>query len=485
MTDLICLNLPYEYPFKINNFSRPSRSPSKTRGGTLYYPVSLSLMTSYAKRFGFSSRIYDCITDDYSVSDVLKIVEKHKPKVVVIDTSTPSFVNDRIISDMIQERNKHTKVVLVGRHVTYAPTESLKSCKKVRVVARHEFYSQVIDLLEGKDLSQVDGISYRDNGNIVHNKDAKFIHPDEMGFISKIYKSQLSIKKYFYASIRNPYIMLLAGAYSCPYNCSFCNEYQKGNYRHRSVDNIIQEIKWIRKNLPYVKEILWDDPTFVVDENFIKELSEAIIKNKIEMRWSCMTRANISYDTLKVMKESGFKTAHIGLESSNQGSLNAINKNMEFDSEVEYLKRCEKLGIYNHGCFIVGLPGDTKESVKATIDKAKSLPALDSVQVFPLIPTPFEDIFNEESKGTIWRYLIDNNYLTTRDYSKWLKPNGLYNVVVNYPHLSSKEIEELVERFYRSFYFRRGYIWYKLKQSLSSYQELKRNVRGFKTMVSK
>jgi radical SAM superfamily enzyme YgiQ (UPF0313 family) len=242
-------------------------------------------------------------------------------------------------------------------------------------------------------------------------------------------------------------------------------------------------MKWIKTNLSNVKEIIWDDPTFVVDESFTRELCNSIIDNKINLNWSTMTRANISLETLKIMKRAGAKTMHIGLESATQESLNFVNKNMVFENEVEYLKNCEKVGILNHACFIIGLPGDTKETIRATIERAKKLPAIDSVQCFPLIPTPFENILGKESEGTVWNYLIKNNYLVTRDYSKWLKPNGSYRAVINYPHLSDKDIECLVETFYKEWYFRPSYIFYKLKQALSNYSELQRNLRGFKTMI--
>ena len=111
------------------------------------------------------------------------------------------------------------------------------------------------------------------------------------------------------------------------------------------------------------------------------------------------------------------------------------------------------------------------------------MPSCDSIQVFPLIPTPFEDIFDKESENTIWKYLVDNNYLITRNYFEWLKPNGLYNCVVSYPHLSNKDIKMLIEKFYREFYFRPSYILYKSKQSLFSLSELQRNVRGFITLL--
>lgn len=478
-TDLVALNAPF-----LPMFSRPSRSPSVTRGGTIYYPIALATAVSYAQNQGYKAVLIDAITNNYTKSQTIELIKNLKPNVVAIDTSTPSIYNDISIADEIQSILPNSNVVLMGRHVTYAPIESLKLCKKVKIIARKEPYSQFIELLEGKTLNKIDGISYKENGKIIHNKDAKLINPEEFGFISQVYKNFLDIKKYFYASCYYPYLHLQAG-WGCKFNCAFCNEVIKSNYRHRSVEHIIEELKYIKKELPEVKEILWDDPTFVVDEEFISQLCNAMLDNKINLPWSCATRANITFETLKIMKKSGARVMHIGLESATQDALNAIHKGMVFEKEVEYLENCKNIGILNHACWIVGLPSDTYESIKKTIEISKTLPSLDTIQVFPLIPTPFEDIFDKESEGTIWKFLVENNYLVTRDYSKWLKPNGLYNCVVSYPWLSNKEIEKLVEEFYRKWYFRFNYFKYKLRQSIFSWQDFQRNLKAFRTMVAK
>jgi anaerobic magnesium-protoporphyrin IX monomethyl ester cyclase len=460
-------------------FSRPSRSPCVTRGGTLYYPMSLLTMTSYAIQNGFDAKIMDLIAD--FKPDWKDNIKEMNPKIIVIDTSTPSIHNDIKVADEIQEMLPDSNVVLVGRHVTYAPSESLKTCKNVKLVARREFYTQITEMLNGKNYKNLDGMSFIENEKVRHNKDAEIIKDvDSFGFLSKVIKDQLNVRNYYYSSVRNPYIMLQS-AWGCPYNCSFCNEIIKTRYRHRSAENVIEEVKWLKENLPEVKEIIWDDPTFVVDEGFTQDICNRMIDQKIKINWSAMTRANIKLDTLRLMKKAGAKTMHIGLESATQDSLNFINKNMVFEDEVEYLKNCEKVGIMNHACFIFGLPNDTKETINKTIEKAKRLPALDSVQCFPLIPTPFEDIVDKESEGTIWEYLVKNNCLVTRDYSKWLKPDGAYNCVVSYPNLSNVEIEQLVEKMYKEFYYRPGFIFHKIAQSIKSFDEMKRNYRSFRT----
>ena len=249
----------------------------------------------------------------------------------------------------------------------------------------------------------------------------------------------------------------------------------KSSYRHRKPEKTIEELKYVEKELPQVKEVLFDDPTFVINEEHTKELCDLMIKEKIKLTWSCNIRANVSLETMKIMRKAGCRLAHIGVESLSQEGKDSIHKGVGVGGEMKFLQDAKKAKILIHGCFIVGLPGDTKEGIQRTIDMAKKLP-MDSVQVFPLIPTP---------NTKTWAWAKENGYLVTDDFSQWLKPDGSYNSVISQPNLSNKDVEEMVEKFYKEWYFRPIFILYKLKQSLRSWQEMKRNVKSFKNMVSK
>jgi len=406
---------------------------------------------------------------------------------IVIDTSTPSIQNDTFMADELKKL-VGCEVLLVGRHVTYAPKETLlRFCKHVNIVARNYFWQQVLDLLEGKEIEKIKGISYKEDGEVKHNLPAG-LPKGEFPFVSEIYKEQLNLRKYFYASMKYPYI-LVNYQFGCCWNCSFCNELLKAKFFARPIDNVIEELKFIQREMPWVKSVLWDDPTFVINEDKICELCNEIIDNKIKLHFGCATRANISKETLKIMRRANFtESFHIGLETLDQEGLDKfIHKGMSINQELEYLKNCKEVGIRNHGCFILGLETDTNEKLKANLEFIKRLPAIDSIQVFPLIPTPFENIFGNEAENTAWnkvkKYLIpevwDNGEI---DYSKWLKPNGKYNCVISYPWLTKEQIEAWIERYYKEFYFRPKYIVYKIKQSMN-FAELQRNFMAFKSFL--
>ncbi|MHA2339145.1 MAG: B12-binding domain-containing radical SAM protein, partial [Candidatus Hodarchaeales archaeon] len=171
--------------------------------------------------------------------------------------------------------------------------------------------------------------------------------------------------------------------------------------------------------------------------------------------------------------KAGCRLSHVGIESLSQESLDSVTKGQEVDNVVDFLKRAKKAGLKIHGCFVLGLHNDTKETINQTIELAKKLP-MDTIQVFPIIPYP----------GTsTWKWAEDNDYLTTKDYSKWLKSDGSYDCVVSRPELTNEELLELMWKFLRSWYYRPKYFGYKIGQSLTSLNEFKRNLTSFRSML--
>ena len=463
--DAIFLNPPY-----LKGYSRYSRSPCVTRGGTIYYPLMEIIATAYLEKFGFKAKVLDAVVDNLSAYEVIKIINEINPQVVCVATSTPSFFNDLNIAENIKKKLPKIKVFLVGRHVSLVPYESAKFIKNIDGILIKEYYKGCKDILEGKEKRKVNGLVFKENENIILNK-YEMLDLKEIPLISPIIKRDLNPKKYFYASLRYPYIML-QHSFSCPFSCTFCEEIFRGLIRHRPNEMTIEEIRYIKKELPFIKDCLFDDPTFwyKTKNNEIEDLLNEMISNNLNFTWSCNLRCDVPLEVLKLMKKAGCRLCHVGIESLTKKGKDSVNKRITLRQEKEFLENCKKVGIKVHGCFIIGIPGETNEDIKMTLEKAKKLP-LDTIQAFPLIPVP----------GTVdYVRLKKNGWLITEDYSKWLKENGKYNCVVSYPWLSKEQIEAWIERYYKEFYFRPKYIVYKIKQSMN-FAELQRNFMAFKS----
>ena len=467
---VLLLNPPY---FK--RYSRQSRSPCVTKGGTFYYPYSLAYAAGTLEKAGHEVKLIDAVAKDLSREEVLEIARKYSPELVILDTSTPSIYNDVEVAAMIKDALPDAHVNLVGTHPTALPEETLSLSPKLDSVCMWEYDYTVVDLAEamekGADLSRVRGLCYRSNGKIHRNPLRELISDlDKLPFVSQVYKKHLDIKDYFYASLLYPQVTILT-ARGCPYCCAFCNAPFKNSYRARSVDNVLEEFEYIQEELPEVKEVMIEDETFPTRKKRTLEFCAGLKKWGIRLSWSCNARVNTDYETLRAMKNAGCRLLCVGFESPTQAALNNIHKGTTRKQQLEFMENTKKLGLLVNGCFILGLPGDTKESIRATIEFAKKLNP-DTAQFYPLMVYPGTESY---------RWAKEKGYLTTEDYSKWIDREGRHATTVSYPYLSSEELVRLCDSARKEFYLRGGYVFYKIRQSLSSPSEALRTLKAAKT----
>ncbi len=212
-------------------------------------------------------------------------------------------------------------------------------------------------------------------------------------------------------------------------------------YRTRSVGHVIEEVRYVLKAFPQMKELMFDDDTFTDD----LPRAEAIARElgKLGVTWSVNAKANVPRDTLKVMKDNGLRLLLVGYESGNQQILHNIKKGMRVEVAEEFTKNCHELGIPIHGTFILGLPGETKETIQETIKFATRINP-HTIQVSLAAPYP----------GTfLYRQALENGWLDEKN-AELINDNGIQIAPLHYPGLSHTEIFTSVEDFYRRFYFR-------------------------------
>ena len=460
-------------------FSRSSRSPATTRSGTIYYPIYLSYCCGILDKDGFKVKLLDAPAKQYDLEKVLGIVKDFKPEMVVIETSTPSIYNDIKVAEAIKNV-LNTFVILVGTHVSSLPEETLKLSDKIDAVARKEYDYTIRDLAhtlkERVPIGKVFGISYKKDEKIIHNPDRPFIENlDELPFVTSIFKKHLNIRDYFFAAAEYPMVMIMTGR-GCPFQCFFCNwpqVFHGRKYRLRSAENVVAEFEYVLENLPEVKEIGIEDDTFSANLERARTICKLLIEKGInkKIKWWANTRVNLDLETMKLMKKAGCRLIIPGYESGVQEILNNIKKGITIEQSLEFAKNAKKTGLLVHGCFILGLPGETKETIRKTIDFAKRLNP-DTAQFFPLMAYPGTEAYDWAKK---------NNYLSTNDFSKWLTDDGQHTSIINMSGLTYEEIVNYCKQARKEFYLRKEYIFYKIKQSLSSYEEAKRNIKSLKT----
>jgi radical SAM superfamily enzyme YgiQ (UPF0313 family) len=289
---------------------------------------------------------------------------------------------------------------------------------------------------------------------------------DELPFVTPIYKRDLVIENYFSGYLLHPYISFYSGR-GCKSRCTFCLWPQTiggHRYRTRSVGHVIEELAWAKKAFPQVKEFFFDDDTLTDNLPRVEELAREI--GKLGMVWSCNAKANVPRSTLKVLKDNGLRLLLVGYESGNQKILHNIKKGMRVDVAKRFAKDCRELGIVTHGTFILGLPGETKETIEETIRFAIEVNP-HTIQISLAAPYPGTFLYKQALEN---RWLVDEN-------ARLLTESGMQVASLSYPHLSHTEIFQSVDEFYKRFYFRAPKIASIAGEMVRSPQILRRRLR--------
>ena len=288
----------------------------------------------------------------------------------VIHTSTPSFASDVKVARAMKDANPSLKIGFVGAKVAVQPTESLVQGAPIDFVARNEFDFTCLEVAEGRDLSSIDGISYRAaDGGIVHNKDRAVLEDmDRLPFVTDVYKRDLRIEDYFIGYLLHPYVSLYTGR-GCKSPLHVLPVGRRPSAATATAcaapSTSPPRSPRAQKTWPQVREFFFDDDTFT--DNLPRAEAIARELGKLGVTWSCNAKANVPRETLKVLRDNGLRLLLVGYESGNQQILHNIKKGMLIETARRFTKDCHELGIKIHGTFILGLPGESSETIQETI----------------------------------------------------------------------------------------------------------------------
>jgi hopanoid biosynthesis associated radical SAM protein HpnJ len=439
-----------------------SRYQARREIRSFWYPTWLAQPAAMVE----GSRLIDAPPHRQSLAEIAPLAKDYD--LVVLHTSAPSFGSDVKTIEAMKAVNPELKAGLIGAKVAVDADGSLKSAPAVDFVARNEFDFTIKEVAEDRPLSTIDGLSWRnDQGVIVHNQDRAILEKmDDLPFVTPVYKRDLTIENYFIGYLKHPYISIYTGR-GCKSRCTFCLWPQTvggHRYRTRSVGHVIEEIAWATKAFPQVKEFFFDDDTFTDD----LPRAEAIAKElgKLGVTWSCNAKANVPRKSLEILKEGGLRLLLVGYESGNQQILHNIKKGMRIEVAERFTRDCHDLGITIHGTFIVGLPGETRETLAETVRWATKINP-HTIQVSLAAPYP----------GTFLHDQAVKNGWLDADNAELVDEHGIQIAPLHYPHLSHAEIFQSVETFYRRFYFRPRKIGDIVGEMVRSPEMMKRRLR--------
>ena len=439
-----------------------SRYQAKREIRSFWYPTWLAQPAALVE----GSKLIDAPPHRLRFQDIVGDVRDRD--LIVMHTSTPSFKSDAKVAAQIKDLNPGVKIGMIGAKVAVEAEESLLEAPAVDFVARNEFDFTIKEVADDTPWKDIRGLSWRNAaGVIVHNEDRPNLeNMDSLPWVTPVYQRDLKIENYFIGYLKHPYVSFYTGR-GCKSRCTFCLWPQTiggHRYRTRSVGHVLEELKWAQKAFPQVREFFFDDDTLTDNAPRVEALAREI--GKLGITWSCNAKANVPRSTLKIMKDNGLRLLLVGYESGNQKILHNIKKGMLVDVARRFTKDCHELGIVIHGTFILGLPGETKETIEETIRFATEINP-HTIQISLAAPYP----------GTfLHKQALENGWLVD-EKPQLLTDLGTQMAALNYPHLSHTEIFESVEDFYRRFYFRAPKIASIVGEMIRSPQMMKRRLR--------
>jgi hopanoid biosynthesis associated radical SAM protein HpnJ len=443
-----------------------SRWPATREVESYWYPVWLA----YPAGMLDGARLLDAPPHHISAEETIQIAKTYE--FLVLFTSTPGFPGDIRLANAIKKVNPKIKIAFVGPHVTVLPEKSLRECPAIDFVCRREFDFGIVDYAQGKALGEIPGVSYLRDGSIVHNPDALEIQDlDALPHVTDVYKRDLDITRYNVPFLLHPYVALYTTR-GCPAQCTFCLWPQtlSGHpWRKRSTKDVACEMAKATEYWPNVKEFFFDDDTFNIQKARTMELCAEL--RPLDLTWSCTSRVTTDYETLRAMKEAGCRLLIVGYESGDPQILKNIKKGATVERARQFTKDCQKLGLAIHGDFILGLPGETRETIDSTISFAKELD-VETIQVSVAHAYPGTELYE---------HVVKNGFMLSS--STMVDEGGHQLAHLQYPGLSADEILTAVHRFYDEYYFRPKTVLRILKNAAFDGHERKRLYKDAKSFL--
>jgi len=411
----------------------------------IYPPLGLAYIASVLKNAGFQVGFLDNQVLRLQGISLKKEIKKNNPDVVLLSAMTPQWQQIRELSKIIKDISAKIIVGVGGPHLTVYPKESL-SDESFDFGVYGEGEKTVLEIMRniqnGKGFDGIKGCIFRKNGQVMVNPPREEI--DDLDALPFPAVGLLPFKDYFALSVKRPFFSMVTSR-GCPYTCRFCFQGYLGRYRSRSPENVVEEMEQL-VNKYNIREIIIFDETFAVETPRALAICELVRKKNLKFSWDLRTRVDLLNEELLIsLKAAGCARLHLGIESGNEEVLSNMAKGISIPQIIEKVDMAKRLGFQLRGYFMLGFPGEGRESISDTIRFAKSLP-LDWASFTVTIGLPETYIYNESLKkgyfsGDYWREQSKGKAVSLKPY---FIPQGM----------TGNELFDLKRKAYLDFYLR-------------------------------
>ena len=458
------------------DFTKSARWFARSRGRVQRHPDYLCMAAATVEAAGHDLFFLDAQAKNLPTEVFLPDLKAFQPDLVVHQASTPSIDSDIQAAAMCKDATGAPNV-LVGPHVSAEPRDTLERANgAVDAVAVGEYDHTLRDLANGVAFKECAGIAWMDGGAYVRNDNRAAIENlDALPFPAW---RHIDINDYRDAGKLFPFLTLISGR-GCWGQCTFCQLPQVMNghrYRARSVENVIAEIEYDRRLFPNLQEIMFEDDTLTMStgKDRLVALCEELLRKDFRIAWSANARVDMhDFDVLDLMKRAGCRMLCVGFEFGDQDVLDRVKKRTTVAQMREFAKNASKAGIRIHGCFMIGGPGETRDTARKTIDLARGL-KIDTAQFSGVTAYP----------GTaFYQWVKDNGYLIPTDWRGWVDDNYEQVATQSLPGLSVEETNALIDEGLRRFYLRPSQMW-RMAWNMRSWADIRAKWHGLKSFFS-
>lgn len=443
-------------------------APEKEQfGDESFLPLGLAYIAAVLKQNQYDVKILDLLIDKKNDDEVLNVIKNFSPFAIGFTAVTPVINSAYRLAKKIKNMWGNILLFAGGPHPSALPEEAIKNNFDFVIIGEGE--KTIIELFKNLHSPEiVDGIAFGKNNEIIKTKQRSYIkNLDELPFPArelfpdlKLYKGQEALGSEL------PVASILTSR-GCPFSCSFCFKAVFGNhFRARTPENILKEWIYLIRNYN-VKEIAIVDDSFTTDVNRVIEFCNLLIKEKLKVKWSCPNGIRIdigNLDMLKKMREAGCYRVALGIESGSQKVLDRIGKKITIDEIKIMVDNCKKAKIKTMGFYMLGNPGETKETMQQTINFAKKL-GTDYAQFLLPIPYPGTKMYDD---------IRLNGKILVNNWSEYGQYEGTASFYYN--EITPKLLKEMLRKANKEYYLNLKYI---IKQlfNLETYKHFFRRIK--------
>ena len=440
-------------------------------------PMGLASIAAVLEREGYQVSVLEANALNLQPEDVVPLVSD--ADVIGLTAMTPTINTAIAIAHHLKAAYPDLPIVLGGAHATLLPEEILITAPEIDVVVRGEGEETTIELLQAlehdRPLSEILGISYRKDGEVVHNPArSKNTDLDSLPFLAYHLLPWRRYKPHPPHGRALPFAAIITSR-GCPYQCSYCSKPIFGNkFRGQSPERVVEEITYHKRRFD-IKEFAFYDDVFTLDKRRAHAVADGIMKKGLEIHWTCETRVNlVDRELLRHIKQAGCYSIAYGIESGSPEILDTLDKGINLEQVEEAVRLSREVGLQTIGYFMIGSPGESAETIRQTIQFAKKL-RLDFAQFSVTTPFPgtkLYDLYLDGRKGADipWESFV---YAGS---GRGVTPVFESNL------LSRDEIQYWTRRAYKEFYLRLSYPWQRIRHT-TSIGDLKVGIKGLSMLL--